>query len=271
MRRARAGTRPCAGWAGRPEYGNSLLVKAPLTATDADRLDLGLSRVRAPGPRGRCRAARRSLFAVTHLHHLPDAARGAAAPGGGAARLAGRVAAPRRDDRGRRLQRGSAGARAMRGCARPGSASAYAAANGAEPAVTWPSGLQAPGDGHRRRPGLPRLHLAPRRRRASRMRGSCSTGRRSAIRRSTRRTTSASPRACGAGRARCAPGAPPRPSRRLAAGAGEHARGAGGGAGRPRLRRRRVRRPPAAATASRCCSTTRRWRASSVVRGAWTS
>ena len=32
------------GWAGRPEYGNSLLVKAPLVATDVDRLDLGRSR-----------------------------------------------------------------------------------------------------------------------------------------------------------------------------------------------------------------------------------
>src|SRR5829696_5007259 len=32
------------GWAGRPEYGNSLLVKAPLAASDPDRLDLGLQR-----------------------------------------------------------------------------------------------------------------------------------------------------------------------------------------------------------------------------------
>src|SRR5437667_6987182 len=31
-------------WAGRPEYGNSLLVREPLAATDADRLDLGLDR-----------------------------------------------------------------------------------------------------------------------------------------------------------------------------------------------------------------------------------
>ena len=29
------------GWAGRPEYGNSLLVRAPLVAGDGDRLDLG--------------------------------------------------------------------------------------------------------------------------------------------------------------------------------------------------------------------------------------
>ena len=30
------------GWAGRPEYGNSLLVRAPLVAADVDRIDLGL-------------------------------------------------------------------------------------------------------------------------------------------------------------------------------------------------------------------------------------
>src|SRR4029079_12481983 len=33
------------GWAGRPEYGNSLLVRAPLVATDVDRLHLSRSRV----------------------------------------------------------------------------------------------------------------------------------------------------------------------------------------------------------------------------------
>ena len=38
--------------------------------------------------------------------------------------------------------------------------SSYADANGAEPAVTWPSGCGA-GHGHRRRPRLPRLHLGP--------------------------------------------------------------------------------------------------------------
>ncbi len=58
------------GWAGRPEYGNSLLVKAPLAADEVTRLDLGASRsalralVALPG-------GARLLFAVTHLHHLP--------------------------------------------------------------------------------------------------------------------------------------------------------------------------------------------------------
>src|SRR4249919_2432386 len=32
------------GWAGRPEYGNSMLVGARLAPTAADRLDLGLQR-----------------------------------------------------------------------------------------------------------------------------------------------------------------------------------------------------------------------------------
>src|SRR5215204_921421 len=32
------------GWAGRPEYGNSLLVRAPLAATDVDRVDLAHNR-----------------------------------------------------------------------------------------------------------------------------------------------------------------------------------------------------------------------------------
>src|SRR5918996_2415592 len=32
------------GWAGRPEYGNSLLVREPLVGRDVERLDLGLQR-----------------------------------------------------------------------------------------------------------------------------------------------------------------------------------------------------------------------------------
>ena len=62
------------GWAGRPEYGNSLLVREPLVARDVDRIDLGFQR-----------SAHRTiidlpngstvLVAVTHLHHaVPDAA-----------------------------------------------------------------------------------------------------------------------------------------------------------------------------------------------------
>ncbi|MDQ2965501.1 MAG: hypothetical protein M3R57_06605, partial [Chloroflexota bacterium] len=58
------------GWAGRPEYGNSLLAREPLEATAEERLDLGRNRsaIRAlfhlPG-------GSELLFTVTHLHHVP--------------------------------------------------------------------------------------------------------------------------------------------------------------------------------------------------------
>ncbi len=130
------------GWAGRPEYGNSLLVKAPLVAGECDRLDLGAKRaahrVRVTLPGGA-----RLVFAVTHLHHLPpDAAIRLAqveqllpwldaAPEHDALVVVGDFnAAP-----------GEAAASRMR---EAGFRSAFAEANGADPAVTWPSGLQAP-------------------------------------------------------------------------------------------------------------------------------
>jgi endonuclease/exonuclease/phosphatase family metal-dependent hydrolase len=130
------------GWAGRPEYGNSLLVREPLAATDVERLDLGLQRavhraiVRLPH-------GATVLAAVTHLHHAVD----------------GDV---ERDDQTRRLldwlvAGPAADAQVVVGDfnadpAEPtyarmvaaGFRSAFAEANGAEPAVTWPSGLQAP-------------------------------------------------------------------------------------------------------------------------------
>ena len=132
------------GWAGRPEYGNSLLVREPLAATGTERLDLGLSR-----------SAQRSVVAlpggstvtvvVTHLHHLtPDeAARDdqaatllawlddPAAPATDAAVLMGDFNAEPDEPAPERIR--AAGFR-----------SAFAEANGADPAVTWPSGIQAP-------------------------------------------------------------------------------------------------------------------------------
>jgi endonuclease/exonuclease/phosphatase family metal-dependent hydrolase len=130
------------GWAGRPEYGNSLLVRRPLAAMDVERLDLGLNRaahraiVSLPG-------GSRVLIGVTHLHHLvPDEAE--------------------RDDQAQRLLEWFHDAPAVDGQivigdfnAEPveptyarmtaaGFRSAYAEANGTDPAVTWPSGLQAP-------------------------------------------------------------------------------------------------------------------------------
>lgn len=130
------------GWAGRPEYGNSLLVREPLVATGTDRLDLGHARsaqrsiVRLPGGSA-------VLVVVTHLHHLtPDAAlrdeQAAAilawlegAPAADATIVMGDFNADPTEPAPARLR--GAGFR-----------SAYADANGSEPAVTWPSGLQAP-------------------------------------------------------------------------------------------------------------------------------
>lgn len=130
------------GWAGRPEYGNSLLVREPLVATEADRLDLGLDRsaqraiVALPGGSS-------VLVVVTHLHHLgPDEiARDEqtsaivtwleSAPAADATILMGDFNADPAEPTPLRLR--AAGFR-----------SAYAEANLAEPAVTWPSGLQAP-------------------------------------------------------------------------------------------------------------------------------
>jgi endonuclease/exonuclease/phosphatase family metal-dependent hydrolase len=130
------------GWAGRPEYGNSLLVREPLAATDTDRVDLAWNR---SAQRSLIRLAGGSsvLVVVTHLHHLgPDAVIRDEqttsilewldeAPAADATIVMGDFNAPPGEPAPTRLR--AAGFR-----------SAYEAANGSEPAVTWPSGLQAP-------------------------------------------------------------------------------------------------------------------------------
>jgi endonuclease/exonuclease/phosphatase family metal-dependent hydrolase len=131
------------GWAGRPEYGNSLLVREPLTSTATERLDLGTTRsvlrslVALP-------SGASVLVVVTHLHHLtadealrdeqtaallawldsPDA------PAANATIVMGDFNAEPDEPAPRRMRDA-------------GFVSAYAAANGADPDVTWPSGLQA--------------------------------------------------------------------------------------------------------------------------------
>jgi endonuclease/exonuclease/phosphatase family metal-dependent hydrolase len=130
------------GWAGRPEYGNAMLVREPLTALHPERLDLGLTR---SAIRARITLAGGStvVVVVTHLHHV-TADEGA------------------RDEQARLLvdwlpADASAIATIVVGDfnAEPdeptharmraaGFRSAYAEANGHEPEVTWPSGLQAP-------------------------------------------------------------------------------------------------------------------------------
>jgi len=130
-------------WAGRPEYGNSVLVREPLEAMAEDRIDLDRNRsairvlIRLPG-------GATVLFAATHLHHVPadesvrDEQAGRlidwldAAPGADAQVLVGDFNAEPDEPACVRLR--AAGFR-----------SAYAEANGADPPVTWPSGIQAPG------------------------------------------------------------------------------------------------------------------------------
>jgi endonuclease/exonuclease/phosphatase family metal-dependent hydrolase len=131
------------GWAGRPEYGNSLLLKEPLGSTDVERLDLGhqraAHRVRLGLPAGAS-----VLLGVTHLHHVPvdegireEQARllikwMADAPAADAQVVVGDFNAEPDEPTYARMR--AAGFR-----------SAHAEANSAEPVVTWPSGLQAPG------------------------------------------------------------------------------------------------------------------------------
>ncbi len=134
-------------WAGRPEYGNALLVAEELAgagnvAASTERLDLGLNRsaLRTVIPVGR----ERLLMVVTHLHHVTedeserdDQARRLlawldAAPATDAQVMVG-------DFNAEPVEPASARIRAA------GFRSAYAEANGADPDVTWPSGLQAPG------------------------------------------------------------------------------------------------------------------------------
>jgi endonuclease/exonuclease/phosphatase family metal-dependent hydrolase len=137
------------GWAGRPEYGNAALVRAPLTTTDPERLDLRMRRsalgLTVPLAEGPLR------FAVTHLHHvvgdaaLRDEQAAALVAWLGASPVATQVvvgdfnATPGEPTYARMV---AAGYR-----------SAYREANGDEPTVTWPSGLQAPAMDTDGRPG----------------------------------------------------------------------------------------------------------------------
>jgi endonuclease/exonuclease/phosphatase family metal-dependent hydrolase len=131
------------GWAGRPEYGNSLLVRETLTVDSIDRLELSRNRsalravVRLDGETA-------LLVVVTHLHHEVDGAAEreaqtrtllewiASGPRTTAEVVMGDFNAEPREPAAQRMQAG-------------GYRSAFAVANGSEPAVTWPSGIQAPG------------------------------------------------------------------------------------------------------------------------------
>ncbi len=131
------------GWAGRPEYGNSLLVRDTFESDSPERLDLGYKRsaIRVPVtvPNGTTIA-----MVVTHLHHV-SADEGIREEQARAlvAWLAERPAP------GGTIVVGDFNAEPVEATYRvmmeAGFRSAHAEANGFEPAVTWPSGIQAPG------------------------------------------------------------------------------------------------------------------------------
>jgi endonuclease/exonuclease/phosphatase family metal-dependent hydrolase len=129
-------------WAGRPEYGNSLLVRRPYELGAWERIDLGFGRSAGRGTM-RLPGGTSLLLGVTHLHHVVEGE-------------------AERDDQTRQLLAWLDGAppsdaqvlvgdfnaepveptyARMRAA---GFRSAYAEANGEDPSVTWPSGLQAP-------------------------------------------------------------------------------------------------------------------------------
>jgi endonuclease/exonuclease/phosphatase family metal-dependent hydrolase len=128
------------GWAGRPEYGNAVLGRAPLALGDGDRIDLGRARSALRVP-----VSDRSgglHFVVTHLHHVPadEAIRDEQAT---------QLTEWLRPDEGPLVVVGDFNAEpvepAYRTMRDAGFRSALAEANGAEPDATWPSGIQAPG------------------------------------------------------------------------------------------------------------------------------
>jgi endonuclease/exonuclease/phosphatase family metal-dependent hydrolase len=131
------------GWATRPEYGNAALVREPAGSEGAERLQLdpGRSAVRVPV---RLWDGRRLAFVVTHLHHVPadEAIRARQAT-----ELTAWLAA--QPDPEVVVVVGDFNAEpvepAYRAMTDAGFRSAHLEANGAEPAVTWPSGIQAPG------------------------------------------------------------------------------------------------------------------------------
>jgi nocturnin len=130
------------GWAGRPEYGNAMLVHQPQPASDVERLDLGQQRSAIRARLGLPGGAS-IVVAVTHLHHVPaeEGVRDeqatrllewlAAAPPSDAQVVMGDFNAEPNEPAYARMT--AAGYR-----------SSFREANGREPEVTWPSGLEAP-------------------------------------------------------------------------------------------------------------------------------
>ena len=145
------------GWAGRPEYGNAVLGRSRCGSARASASS-SATIARRFGSRSRSGGTRFD-FVVTHLHHEVD---DEAVRADQSAKL---IAWPS-DITWPLVVVGDFNAEPVEPTYRQmidaGFRSAFAEANGAEPAVTWPSGIKAPRAGPRWRPGLPRLHLAAR-------------------------------------------------------------------------------------------------------------
>lgn len=130
-------------WAGRPEYGNAILLKEGFVTGAGERLDLGMRRSAFWLPIT-CPDGTRFAFVVTHLHHevADEAAREQQV-----ATLLGWL--EERSEPGAQIVVGDFNAEpaepAYSRMAAAGYRSAHREANGSEPAVTWPSGIQAPG------------------------------------------------------------------------------------------------------------------------------
>jgi endonuclease/exonuclease/phosphatase family metal-dependent hydrolase len=129
-------------WAGRPEYGNSLLVREPMAARDPERLDLGLDRAALRVVVDLAGGASVTV-AVTHLHHIP--ADEGARQGQATSLVEWLAGGPQTDAV---IVMGDFNAEpdepTYARMVEAGFRSAYADANGREPDITWPSGLQAP-------------------------------------------------------------------------------------------------------------------------------
>lgn len=130
------------GPAGRPEYGNAILVREGLGSTVGERVELGHQRSAVRSVLT-LPSAVRVTFATTHLHHVPpdEGIRDEQAaalnlwltegPATDAEVVVGDFNAEPTEPAYRRMT--DAGFR-----------SAHLEANGVEPAATWPSGIQAP-------------------------------------------------------------------------------------------------------------------------------
>ena len=129
------------GWAGRPEYGNAILGRSPLGLGEGERLELGRNRSALRVPVA-LQGGTTLDFVVTHLHHeVADEALRMEQARSLTVWLA-LITGPLVVVGDFNAEPTEPAYAVMRDA---GFRSAHLEANGAEPAVTWPSGIQAPG------------------------------------------------------------------------------------------------------------------------------